>query len=213
MPLALGGLTFFLPCGFTQSMQIMALGSGSIVRGALIMGLFAIGTLPVLFTAGITASWTRQHKMVIVQKAAGLLVIAFALFTLSSGARLFGFTGRVTPGTTATAPPSTTPPSTAPPAVTPPSTAPGTSQRIEMHVTYSGFDPAVLHVKKGALVTFAVFGDQVSGCTSRIIIPSLNISMDVAPGENDITFTPTATGRIPYSCWMGMVRGTIIVDH
>jgi heme/copper-type cytochrome/quinol oxidase subunit 2 len=145
--------------------------------------------------------------MVIVQKAAGLLVIAFALFTLSSGARLFGFTGRVTPGTTATAPPATTPPAT-----TPPTTAPGTSQRIEMHVTYSGFEPAVLHVKKGAPVTFAVFGDQVSGCTNRIIIPSLNISMDVGPGENDITFTPTATGRIPYSCWMGMVRGTIIVD-
>ncbi|RIE17182.1 sulfite exporter TauE/SafE family protein [Candidatus Cryosericum septentrionale] len=207
MPLALGGLTFFLPCGFTQSMQIMALGSGSIVRGALIMGLFAIGTLPVLFTAGITASWTRQHKVVIVQKAAGLLVIAFALFTLSSGARLFGFTGRVTPGTTATTQTTTTPS-----AATPPSTAPGTSQRIEMHVTYSGFDPAVLHVKKGTPVTFAVFGDQVSGCTSRIIIPSLNISMGVGPGENDITFTPTATGRIPYSCWMGMVRGTIIVD-
>jgi sulfite exporter TauE/SafE/copper chaperone CopZ len=212
MPLALGGLTFFLPCGFTQSMQIMALGSGSIVRGALIMGLFAIGTLPVLFTAGITASWTRQHKVVIVQKAAGLLVIAFALFTLSSGARLFGFTGRVTPGATATTQTTTTPPATTPPATTPPTTPPTTSQRIEMHIKYSGFEPAVLHAKKGVPVTFAVFGDQVSGCTSRIIIPSLNISMDVGPGENDITFTPTATGRIPYSCWMGMVRGTIIVD-
>src|SRR5665811_1800223 len=95
-----------------------------------IMGLFAVGTLPVLFTAGITASCTRQHKVVIVQKAVGLLVIAFERLTLNSGARLFAFTGRVTPGTTATAPPSTTPPAT-----TPPTTAPGTSQRIEMHVT------------------------------------------------------------------------------
>lgn len=213
MPLVLGGLTFFLPCGFTQSMQIMALGSGSIVRGALIMGLFAVGTLPVLFTAGITASWTRQHKVVVFQKAAGLLVIAFALFTLSSGARLFGFTGRVTPGTTVTTPPVTTPPVTTPPVTTPPvTTPPATSQRIEMHVKYSGFEPAVLHVKKGVPVTFAIFGDEVTGCTSRIIIPSLNISLDVGAGENDITFTPTATGNIPYSCWMGMVRGTIIVD-
>jgi sulfite exporter TauE/SafE/copper chaperone CopZ len=203
MPLALGGLTFFLPCGFTQSMQIMALGSGSFVRGGLIMGLFAVGTLPVLFTAGITASWTRQHKVAIVQKAAGFLVIAFALYTLSSGARLFGFTGRITPGTAVATPPVTTPPVTTPPA---------TSQRIEMHIKYSGFEPAVLHVKKGVLVTFAVFGDEVTGCTNRIIIPSLNISKDIAAGENLITFTPTASGSIPYSCWMGMVRGTIVVD-
>jgi len=213
MPLALGGLTFFLPCGFTQSMQIMALGSGSFLRGASIMALFAVGTLPVLFTAGVTASWTRQHKVVVFQKAAGLLVIAFAIFTLSSGARLFGFTGRITPGPTATTPPSTTPPVTTPPSTTPPvTTPPTTSQRIEMHVKYSGFEPAVLHVKKGAPVTFAVFGDEVTGCTSRIIIPSLNISKDIGPGENDITFTPTTAGNIPYSCWMGMVHGTIVVD-
>jgi sulfite exporter TauE/SafE len=203
MPLALGGLTFFLPCGFTQSMQIMALGSGSFVRGGLIMGLFAVGTLPVLFTAGITASWTRQHKVAIVQKAAGLLVIAFAIYTLSSGARLFGFTGRITPGTTVTTPPAAT---------TPTVTTPPNSQRIEMHIKYSGFEPAVLHVKKGAPVTFVIFGDEVTGCTDRIIIPSLNISKDIAPGENLITFTPTASGSIPYSCWMGMVRGTIVVD-
>jgi len=183
------------------------------VRGALIMGLFAIGTLPVLFTAGITASWTRQHRVVVFQKVAGLLVIAFALFTLSSGARLFGFTGRITPGTTVTTPPVTTPPITTPPVTAPPTTTPATSQRIEMHVKYSGFQPAVLHVKKGTPVTFAVFGDEVTGCTSRIIIPSLNISKDIAPGENDITFTPTASGSIPYSCWMGMVRGTIVVDN
>jgi plastocyanin len=170
------------------------------------MGLFAVGTLPVLFTAGITASWTRQHKVAIVQKAAGLLVIAFALFTLSSGARLFGFTGRITPGTTVT------PPVTTPPVTTPPVTVPPTSQRIEMHIKYAGFVPAVLHVKKGVSVTFAVFGDEVTGCTNRIIVPSLNISKDISPGENLITFTPTAAGNIPYSCWMGMVRGTIVVD-
>ena len=33
-----------------------------------------------------------------------------------------------------------------------------------------------------------------------------------ADAENVITFTPTASGSIPYSCWMGMVHGTIVVD-
>ena len=47
-PLLVGTLTFFLPCGFTQSMQIYALGTGSFLKGGLTMLSFALGTLPVL---------------------------------------------------------------------------------------------------------------------------------------------------------------------
>jgi len=32
-------------------------------------------------------------------------------------------------------------------------------------------------------------------------------------GDNIIEFTPTETGTIPYSCWMGMIKSNItIVD-
>ncbi|MCL5795124.1 MAG: sulfite exporter TauE/SafE family protein [Patescibacteria group bacterium] len=47
-PLIIGFGTFFLPCGFTQSMQVAALGSGSFISGFLIMLAFSIGTLPML---------------------------------------------------------------------------------------------------------------------------------------------------------------------
>lgn len=43
----LGALTFFLPCGFTQAMQLYAISSGNFISGALIMSLFAIGTKPI----------------------------------------------------------------------------------------------------------------------------------------------------------------------
>jgi sulfite exporter TauE/SafE len=46
-PLLLGAATFVLPCGFTQSMQIYALSTGSFWTGALTMSAFALGTLPV----------------------------------------------------------------------------------------------------------------------------------------------------------------------
>ncbi len=36
-PIIIGVGTFFLPCGFTQSMQIAALSSGSFLTGGLIM--------------------------------------------------------------------------------------------------------------------------------------------------------------------------------
>jgi sulfite exporter TauE/SafE len=47
-PFLLGVITFFLPCGFTQSMQIYTLSTHSFWTGALTMSAFALGTLPVL---------------------------------------------------------------------------------------------------------------------------------------------------------------------
>ncbi len=55
MPFVMGSLTFFLPCGFTITAQSLALLSGSAVQGALIMGAFALGTMPVLFFIGLSS--------------------------------------------------------------------------------------------------------------------------------------------------------------
>lgn len=82
-PLLLGIATFFLPCGFTQSMQIYALGTGSFVSGALIMSAFALGTLPVLALLSFSslAIHTKARSSIFF-KTAGLVVIFFGLFNL-----------------------------------------------------------------------------------------------------------------------------------
>ncbi|MEK7518438.1 MAG: sulfite exporter TauE/SafE family protein, partial [Patescibacteria group bacterium] len=51
-PFILGALTFFLPCGFTQALQLYVLTTGNIVSGALIMLAFALGTAPALLALG-----------------------------------------------------------------------------------------------------------------------------------------------------------------
>jgi sulfite exporter TauE/SafE len=82
-PLLVGVATFFLPCGFTQSMQIYALTTGSFLTGALIMGAFALGTLPVL--ALLSFSSLGIHKKAqsgVFFKTAGLVVIFFGIFNL-----------------------------------------------------------------------------------------------------------------------------------
>lgn len=82
-PLLLGVATFFLPCGFTQSMQIYTLTTGSFWKGGLTMFVFALGTLPVL--ALLSFSSLGIHKRAqsgIFFKTAGLIVIFFALFQL-----------------------------------------------------------------------------------------------------------------------------------
>ena len=45
-PALVGIATFFLPCGFTQSMQIYTLSTGSFLGGGLTMLTFALGTFP-----------------------------------------------------------------------------------------------------------------------------------------------------------------------
>lgn len=84
-PILLGASTFFLPCGFTQSMQINAIASGSVMNGGLTMLVFALGTLPVLglisFGSTKLAESTRSSLFF---KASGFLVLFFAVYTFAT---------------------------------------------------------------------------------------------------------------------------------
>jgi sulfite exporter TauE/SafE len=82
-PLLVGIATFFLPCGFTQSMQIYTLSTGNFMTGALTMLSFALGTLPVLALLSFSSfSIQKSSKSGIFFKTAGLIVILFALFNI-----------------------------------------------------------------------------------------------------------------------------------
>jgi sulfite exporter TauE/SafE len=90
-PLMLGAATFFLPCGFTQSMQVVALASGSAVVGALTMVTFALGTLPVLALLSFgSLDLAKSRARGVFFKTAGLLVILFALFNLQGALAVLG---------------------------------------------------------------------------------------------------------------------------
>lgn len=85
-PLILGFATFFLPCGFTQSMQFSALSSGSFSSGLLIMLAFALGTLPVLLLLSFgSASFAHSRHAPLFFKSAGVVVIGLGLFAFLSG--------------------------------------------------------------------------------------------------------------------------------
>ena len=85
-PLIIGFGTFFLPCGFTQSMQVAALSSGSFMSGFLIMFSFALGTLPMLalFSFG-SVSFAHSKHAPLFFKSAGIVVIGLGLFALFAG--------------------------------------------------------------------------------------------------------------------------------
>ncbi len=201
-PLLLGGITFFLPCGFTQSMQIFALTSGSFTKGALSLLFFALGTLPVLLLTGLVTGITRGRKLVVFQKVAGILILVFAISTFSAGIPLLKVNSPILSSSNMNGVPSQNGGTE----------IPANEQVVEMHVTYNGFEPQTMKIKNGIPVKWVIYGDQVTGCTNHIVVPSINISTPVSSGETVVRFTPQEKGTINFSCWMGMVRGKFIVE-
>ncbi len=91
-PLLVGIGTFFLPCGFTQSMQVASLSSGSWISGGVTMLMFALGTFPVLALlsfGSLSLAHTSFAKLFL--KTAGIIVIGLGLFTLLTGLSGLGF--------------------------------------------------------------------------------------------------------------------------
>jgi len=90
-PALIGIGTFFLPCGFTQSMQLYALSTGNFAQGSLTMFFFALGTLPMLALLSF-GSLNIAHKpwKGIFFKTAGIIVIALALLNFSNALATVG---------------------------------------------------------------------------------------------------------------------------
>jgi len=89
--LPLGLLWGFLPCGMVYSALALTLLSGSAWRGAMLMLVFGLGTLPNLLAASwLLARFSRVLRGRSVRLASGLLVGAFALAGLVNATTLGG---------------------------------------------------------------------------------------------------------------------------
>lgn len=202
-PFALGALTFFLPCGFTQSLQLVALASGNFLSGAMIMLTFALGTLPSLLGISYISANARGSSSRLFLRFSGTLVLVLALYNLNSGLALVGID---VPRSFAAAFDSR---GSAAPAI--PAAVQNGVQEVSMTVTSYSYEPNELTVRAGMPVRFHVDGTRAGGCTRGFVIPSLGIQKVLAAGDNVFEFTPTSAGRIPFSCSMGMVRGSFTV--
>lgn len=205
--LLLGALTFFIPCGFTQAVQIYAIGTGDFIRGGLTMALFAIGTAPgLLGIGGLAALWNNQKKANkknnwqsgLFLRIAGAIIVIFALMNLNNGLRLLiisnansdsGFTTETNKTIKTT----------------------DDVQIIRMTEHNRGYTPNRFTIKKDVPVRWIIDAQAPYSCASALIIPSLKIQRQLKPGENIIEFTPTKAGEIPFSCSMGMYTGSFTV--
>lgn len=207
-----GALTFFLPCGFTQAMQLYAVSTGSFARGALIMGIFALGTAPGLLGVGGLTSVVKGIFAQRFFKFAGILVMFLALFNINNGFTLAKISLGGQSASCTTSDVCTTQPAG-------PDQGTGNAvasdqgvQKIYMTEDSSGYTPKVLTVKKGIPVQLIIDAKDQYSCASTILIPKFNIRKTLQAGQNIIELPPTEAGTIPFSCSMGMYTGTIIVQ-
>ena len=53
--------------------------------------------------------------------------------------------------------------------------------------------------------------EDLNACNETIVLPGIGIRKTLIPGANLVEFEAGRAGVIPYSCWMGMVSGRIVV--
>ncbi|PIS15912.1 hypothetical protein COT62_01250 [Candidatus Roizmanbacteria bacterium CG09_land_8_20_14_0_10_41_9] len=209
IPFFIGAFTFFLPCGFTLSTQSIALISGGALKGSLIMFSFALGTLPALAFISASSNTLFQNPKfsIAFSKIAGILVFFFAVTNISSQLNVLGFSSPSILGpSTNVVRQDTNNSSGLVPIV-------DGKQLLKMNASSRGYDPNYFKIKTGVPVRWEVTDTGTSGCTNAIISRSLfEGQIDLTPGKTTAKeFTPRQPGKYRFSCWMGMVTGTIEV--
>jgi len=192
-PVAIGLLNgLMIACGPLQALYIMAAGTGSMVEGAKLMLVFALGTLPVMMGFGlVTAKVTGLSSKI--GKVSGTIVLILGLLMIKNGLALTGV-------------------SAAPTGEVIESVVDEGFQEIHMDVTSAGWEPASFVLKPGIPVRWVINGKQINGCNNAIVVPEYGLDFDIVPGEQVIEFTPDREGIVKWSCWMGMIPGQFIVE-
>jgi len=210
-PFLVGLLNGLMPCGPLQAMQLYALGTGSFLVGAFSMFFFSLGTIPLMLGLGFFSSLMGAKSSRRMLRFGAVLVMALGLVMFGRGLALSGVALPI-PGMGAGVALSTTG-GNGTGAVVAVNQAVMTDgvQVIETELTSNGYPE--ITVTKGIPVKWNLKAEAVdiNGCNETLIIPEYNVEKKLEPGDNIITFTPTESGVIPYSCWMGMIQSRINV--
>lgn len=204
-PFFVGLLNGLMPCGPLQAMQIYALSTGNPFSGALSMFLFSLGTVPLMFILGALSTVLSKKFTSRVMTAGAVLVVVLGLSMFTQGVSLAGISpSAILPGLEGIS---------------------GNQQessgqiKIEdgVQVINSTLSPGRypnIKVQAGIPVKWIIDAPagSINGCNNRMIIREYGIEYSFHTGENVVEFTPDKTGKIPYSCWMGMIRGSINVS-
>lgn len=190
----IGLVNGLMPCGPLQSMQIYALSTGSFFGGAVSMFLFSIGTVPLMLGFGIVASKLNKKFANKMLKVSAIIIFILGLGMLKNGFSLSGISlFNVSPNYENQA------------------IIIDGHQEVTIEVDYGNYEQITVKKDIPVICNIHVPEGKLNGCNGEIIIREYGIDIKLKEGDNIIEFTPSKTGTIPYSCWMGMINSYINV--
>jgi hypothetical protein len=178
------------------------------------MFLFSMGTVPLMFGLGALGSLLsntagRPGFTRLVTRAGAVLITVMGMTMFSYGVDLSGFNvdipGKIMAATT---------PGASKTGGTEAAFRPVVENGVQLiNSTLNGRRYPAITVQQGIPVKWIINAPAISinGCNNRMIIREYGIEHRFRPGENVIEFVPARAGKFTYSCWMGMIRGSITV--
>lgn len=200
-PALLGAFTVFIPCGTTQAMMALAIGSANPFLGAAVLFAFVLGTSPLFFILGYFATKLGDSLHQKFMKIAATALIILALFNLNNVLALTG-SSLTLEGIFKQSPKIENNVSN----VTP-------LQNVVIDIKEAGYSPNIVTVKAGTSVSFQIKNDGVYTCASAFTIPAFNYQKVIQAGKTETIALkmPEKPTQIPFMCSMGMYRGVIKV--
>ncbi len=196
-PYMIGLLNGFMPCGPLQTMQLYALGTGSVISGALSMLAFSLGTVPLMLAVSFMSGLLSGKIGVSFKKISAILIVILGLVMFNRGFDINAITKfnpdalRYKDVTFAV--------------------IKGDYQEVQTGFTRGQYQAIV--VQKGIPVkwTITAKGGDINGCNNEMVIPVYEITKALEFGDNFIEFYPDKVGSFKYYCWMYMISSDIYV--
>lgn len=192
-----GAATFFLPCGFTQAVQLYALSSGSPLTAGITMAVFALGTAPGLLALAGLPAVARGRGAAVVLSAVGVLLIGFAAINVYGAVHILGLN-----------PDSST--AEASRALSPNVRLQDGVQVVTMVADGNGYSPATTYVAADLPIRWEITSTAPFYCTAFLRAPDFGVRMHLVGGLNTVNVPPLAPGSWPFACVMGMYDGTLV---
>ena len=192
-----GAATFFLPCGFTQAVQIYAFSTGSPRAAGVIMATFALGTAPALLAIAGAPTLFKGTSKVAMLRALGVVVIGFAVINTTSAMRLAGVD--LAAG------------ASAPQAISTNVTVTAADQTISTEQNFDGYSPGETVIYAGRPTHWVVTSTAPFSCAASLGSQDLGFQQVLIAGRNVVELPGLEAGTYNYSCSMGMYSGRIVV--
>ncbi len=211
-PITLGLFSVFIPCGVTQSMEVLAIASGNSLQGALIMGSFVLGTSPIFALLGIATAKMTEVWQAIFNKTAAAILIALAIYSfngaliaIDSPITINKITDKIVWFFSDERFAQKELENQAIKQV-------GNLQKVKIDIKNNGYTPKYFKVKKNVPVELTLASGNVYSCAQAFVFREFNINTIVKSNSNQtFTFTPKEKGKFTFSCSMGMYTGVMEV--